>query len=93
MKNLFVQFLILTFTVNLTKAQSYQRYSSGPTDNDFKWPEGKKMGLSLTFDDACLSQIDKGIPLLDKYKVKATFYLSPDNMVQKIYATGTPTIV
>ncbi len=42
------------------------------------------MGLSLTFDDARLSQIDKGIPILDKYKVKATFYVSPDNMKQRL---------
>ncbi len=54
------------------------------TKPDFQWPNGKKMGLSLTFDDARLSQIDKGIPLLDKYSVKATFYLSPDNMLQKL---------
>lgn len=41
------------------------------------------MGLSLTFDDARLSQADLGIPLLDKYNVKATFYLSPDNMIER----------
>jgi beta-glucosidase len=46
----------------------------------FQWPEGKRMGLSLTFDDARLSQPDKGIPLLDRYGVKATFYVSPDDM-------------
>ena len=28
--------------------------------------------ISLSFDDARLSQIDKGIPLLDKYHVKGT---------------------
>jgi len=50
----------------------------------FKWPEGKKMGLSLTFNDARLSQIDKGIPLLDKYGVKGTFYVSPDLMAQRM---------
>lgn len=42
------------------------------------------MALSLTFDDARLSQIDKGIPILDSYGVKATFYLSPDRMVQRL---------
>ena len=42
------------------------------------------MALSLTFDDARLSQIDKGIPILDKYNVKATFYVSPDNMEQRV---------
>jgi beta-glucosidase len=52
--------------------------------SEFQWPEGKKMGLSLTFDDARLSQIDNGIPLLDKYGVKATFYLSPDNLIKRL---------
>lgn len=45
----------------------------------FQWPEGIKMGLSLTFDDGRLSQIDTGTPLLDMYGVKAIFYLSPGN--------------
>ena len=49
----------------------------------FPWPEGKKMALSLTFDDARLSQIDTGIPLLDKYGVKATFYISPGSMLKR----------
>jgi peptidoglycan/xylan/chitin deacetylase (PgdA/CDA1 family) len=53
-------------------------------DLDFHWPEGKMMAISFTFDDARLSQIDKGIPLLDKYGVKATFYVSPDNVLQRI---------
>ena len=37
------------------------------------WPEGKTAALSLTFDDARLSQVDQGLPLLDSYGVKATF--------------------
>ncbi len=49
--------------------------------SDFKWPEGKKMGLSLTFDDARLTQTDKGIPVLNKYNVRATFYVSFDNLI------------
>lgn len=43
----------------------------------FTWPEGKQMALSLTFDDARASQPAKGIPLLDEYGIKATFYLVP----------------
>ena len=30
-----------------------------------------------------LSQIDTGIPLLDKYGVKATFYISPESMLKQ----------
>jgi len=64
-------------------AQSYDK-DSKPVANDFKWPEGKKMAISLTFDDARLSQIDKGIPLLDKYGVKGTFYVSPNAVTQRL---------
>jgi beta-glucosidase len=70
----------------LSPAISAQGYSSGTAGKkaDFKWPEGRKMAISLTFDDARLSQPDLGIPLLDKYGIKATFYVSPDNMLQRV---------
>jgi len=54
--------------------------------SSFSWPDGKKMALSLTFDDARVSQADLGLPLLDKYGVKATFYLSPHLMLQRLDA-------
>jgi peptidoglycan/xylan/chitin deacetylase (PgdA/CDA1 family) len=47
---------------------------------DFRWPEGKHAAISLTFDDARQSQITRGIPLLDKYDTKATFYVSISNL-------------
>lgn len=43
----------------------------------FVWPEGKRASLSLTFDDARVSQAQVGIPLLDRHSIKATFYVSP----------------
>ena len=39
------------------------------------WPKGKKMALSLTFDDGRGSQVNGGTALLDKYGVKATLYV------------------
>ena len=48
----------------------------------FKWPEGKKMAISLTFDDARGSQATAGVPLLNEYGIKGTFYLVP-SAVQK----------
>jgi len=83
MRNLILLFL-LVFIVHSASSQSYNSNSTSTDKSDFNWPAGKKMGLSLTFDDARLSQIDKGIPLLDKYNVKATFYVLPDNMEQRI---------
>lgn len=73
----------LTFTINISFGQAYQT-DTAQAKHEFSWPERKKMALSLTFDDARLSQIDKGIPLLDKYSVKATFYISPSNMKQRM---------
>lgn len=50
----------------------------------FQWPERKVMAVSLTFDDARLSQVDNGIPLLDQFGVKATFYISPESFLTRI---------
>src|SRR5262245_34802693 len=41
----------------------------------FVWPNGKTSALSLSFDDARLSQVDAGVPFLNKHEVKATFYV------------------
>lgn len=64
-------------------SQTYGTKNRVDTTQNFPWPEGKKMALSFTFDDARLSQIDTGIPLLDKYGVKATFYISPGSMLER----------
>ncbi len=73
------------FAVIISPAQGHRNDAAGQ-GAAFRWPEGKKMALSLTFDDARLTQPDKGIPLLDKYGVKATFYISPGNMEQRLEA-------
>lgn len=41
------------------------------------WPENKRAALSITFDDSRVSQWKKGIPLLDEYDIKSTFYVMP----------------
>lgn len=51
---------------------------------DFQWPEGIHMALSLSFDDARYSQIDHGVPLLDTYDVKATFYVTPRRVKERV---------
>lgn len=79
--------LILNLFIIISNSPGYsQSYTADtiPEKSHFQWPEGRKMGLSLTFDDARLSQADNGIPLLDKYGVKATFYISPDNMMKRL---------
>jgi beta-glucosidase len=65
-------------------ASTFAQYGPGHSSSStFPWPEGKKAAISLTFDDARVSQVDQGIPLLDKYGIKATFYVSPPAMLQR----------
>lgn len=89
-KYLTVQFLVITFSIITCSAfsQIYENSNSTTPEQGFPWPEGKQMALSLTFDDARLSQPDLGIPILDKYGVKATFYISPGSMMRRIDEWG-----
>lgn len=90
MNTKYLSTLILTLAIILVSGgiqgfcQTYGTSDSSQRTKSFPWPGGKKMALSLTFDDARLSQPDKGIPLLDKYGVKATFYIIPGNALQRI---------
>ena len=54
--------------------------------DDFGWPEGKRAAISLTFDDARFSQIDWGLPILDEYDVRATFYVSIPSLEKRLDA-------
>lgn len=58
--------------------------SAQTNQNEFKWPEGYQMSVSLTFDDARLSQVDSGTTLLDRYNAKATFYVVPGTVEQRL---------
>ena len=42
----------------------------------FAWPDGQKMAISLSYDDALNSQLDIAIPALDKHGITASFYLT-----------------
>lgn len=64
-------------------SQSYD-HSTDSSSPAFPWPEGKRCALSLTFDDARFSQADKGIPLLNRYGIKATFYISPHRTEERL---------
>lgn len=50
----------------------------------FSWPDGKEAAISLSFDDARFSQVDRGTALLDSMQVKATFYLVPAAAEQRL---------
>jgi peptidoglycan/xylan/chitin deacetylase (PgdA/CDA1 family) len=50
----------------------------------FSWPNGKRAAISLSFDDARESQVEGGTALLDRYGVKATFYVVPSAVEKKV---------
>ncbi len=54
------------------------------TTTTFPWPNGKRAAISLTFDDARLSQLDSGIPILDRFGLRATFYVTPSAVEQRL---------
>ena len=80
-----------TFMLILSANMLYAGFSMGKgytvvpnqKQSTFQWPKGKKMAISLTFDDARLSQVDNCIPLLDNYEVTGTFYVLPENLVKR----------
>jgi len=78
MKTKLLLFIMTLFVTGSVVAQD--------PSSSFTWPDGKRAAVSLSFDDARLSQIDVGIPLLNKYGIKASFYVSPANLEQRIDA-------
>jgi len=54
--------------------------AQNPDQSAFAWPDGKKVAISLSFDDARLSNIDVGLPLFKKHGVQVTYYVVTDGM-------------
>jgi len=73
MKKILISSLLLIATVACTYAQQ-----------NFTWPQGKQMAMSLSFDDARESQVIIGTPLFDQYGVKATFYVVPSSVKKQL---------
>jgi hypothetical protein len=65
-------------------AQQPTRPNSGGGATTFQWPSGKRAAVSLSFDDARLSQIDRGLELLNQHNVKATFFVESNNVPQRL---------
>jgi len=65
------------------KGYQYTRIADRGQKN-FSWPAGKRAAVSLTFDDARPSEIDNGLDILDRYGVKASFYVIPSNVEKRL---------
>jgi peptidoglycan-N-acetylglucosamine deacetylase len=71
-----MKFLFALSCASLLAAQSQSK--------SFRWPEGKKVAVSLSFDDARSSQVDVGVPLFDLHGAKVTFYVNPKNLEPRL---------
>lgn len=45
-------------------------------DESMQWPNGAKVAISLSYDDALNSQLDHAIPALNNHGINASFYLT-----------------
>src|SRR5471032_2868792 len=48
------------------------------------WPNGAKGAVSLTYDDGYDSQLENAAPLLDRLGLKATFFLTVENIDERL---------
>lgn len=55
-----------------------------PQSAPFPWPDGKRAAVSLSFDDARPSQLEAGLPVLDRHGVRATFYVTLGAMEERL---------
>ena len=79
MQTVLNRFLLLVFVILFGKFGSSQQ-----TVTTFRWPDGKRAAISITFDDARTSQVDSGTALLDKYGIKATFFVVPPTVEDRL---------
>ncbi|NBC03990.1 MAG: polysaccharide deacetylase family protein [Bacteroidetes bacterium] len=78
-KSLIRTFLLILLWVGLQNS-SYSQDS----EQQFHWPDGNQIALSLSFDDARPSQVLGGTELLNRYDAKATFYVNPGSVRQHL---------
>lgn len=78
---------IVSLVFGLTAEPAQQPPAPGPPagpSTSFRWPAGKRAAVSLSFDDARVSQVDTGLAVLDRHRVKATFFLQAENIGQRL---------
>jgi peptidoglycan-N-acetylglucosamine deacetylase len=78
--------LALCWMILVTVRTSGQSSSSpkGAESMSFRWPDRKRAAVSLSFDDARMSQVDNGLALFKKKGVKVTFFVQPSGVEQRL---------
>ena len=85
---LFLSSVFITYPVNTKEiiglAHAKKVSVSADAYQGFIYPNQAQNAISLSFDDARFSQIDVGLPLLNKLGVKATFYVVPNAVEERL---------
>jgi peptidoglycan/xylan/chitin deacetylase (PgdA/CDA1 family) len=58
--------------------------AAGARGPSFAWPDGRRAAVSLTYDDGLDSQLDNAVPQLDALGLKATFFVTGENMDARV---------
>lgn len=53
--------------------------------NDWKANRLKKHSIALTFDDGYMDNFGHAVPLLEKYEIPATFFITTDPVIKRTY--------
>ncbi|MES2319906.1 MAG: polysaccharide deacetylase family protein [Pseudomonadota bacterium] len=69
---------LAAFAVAIALAGSCAR-AAAPARPAFSWPNGARAAVSLAYDDALDSQLDHALPILNRYGIKGSFYLTLSN--------------
>jgi peptidoglycan-N-acetylglucosamine deacetylase len=75
---------LVMVVAGLTFGQQTSQQAPAPSAKTFRWPNGKRVAVSLSFDDARVSQIDTGLALLNRHNVRATFFLQAENIRKRM---------
>jgi peptidoglycan-N-acetylglucosamine deacetylase len=65
-------------------AQETPRPRQAEGTRPFQWPNERRTAVSLSFDDARVSQIDTGLALLREHHVRVTFFVQGENISRRL---------
>ncbi len=68
----------------IVREQSVSAPPPQESKRTFHWPNGKRVAVSLSFDDARPSQVDRGLDVLNPTGVKVTFFVVPENVKKRL---------
>jgi peptidoglycan/xylan/chitin deacetylase (PgdA/CDA1 family) len=70
--------------VSMSVISSSSSFAHGAKNPRVWWPDNKAAAVSLTYDDGLDSQLENAVPALERLGLKATFFLTPENMQARV---------